>query len=110
MKEMHFEIFEKRDYDLLERDIPDNPCNRCSIMERATCCGCKEYREYDRLMKLYKDSNLFGFAEEIHDMEKQIKEIKLSVNACMQIYNRLPKDVKENVDKVKRIKAFLDRI
>ena len=52
MKRTENILIEDSDYELLQKVLPDNPCDRCSL--GMACCGCPEGRDYSEKVKPYK--------------------------------------------------------
>lgn len=68
-------VFDDEDRRLLSIDIPDNPCENCSLMKIGGCCGCPDNIEYTKIILPYKERNIFELALKIKRMNKLQKEI-----------------------------------
>lgn len=87
-------IFTNEDFELLSKVLPDNPCCKCNENIRGYCYGCQQSVDYDKLVKPYKDNNIYEIAldiKEFYNLDKSIKEIR---SKQKDILDNLPKDVK----------------
>ena len=66
--------FDNEDLKLLKETLPDNPCEKCSPSERMVCCGCPDRREYDKVIEVYKDHNIYEIACAIHKVDALVDE------------------------------------
>ena len=66
--------FDNEDLKLLKETLPGNPCEKCSPSERMVCCGCPDRREYDKVIEVYKDHNIYEIACAIHTVDALVDE------------------------------------
>lgn len=66
--------FDNEDLKLLKETLPGNPCEKCSPNERMVCCGCPDRREYDKVIKVYKDHNIYEIACAINKVDALVDE------------------------------------
>jgi len=82
MKEItKFEI-EDSDYELVNRAVPENPCNKCN--NRYGCCGCEKVREREEIIKPLKEAGVFEVqqkAQEVKKLKVQLKTIERIIEA-----------------------------
>lgn len=101
MKEEKRYIFTEEDYKLLKKPIPLSPCRNClkNSMGLNSCCGCAEYKKYEREIKPYEDNNLVNIAVKIRRYYSILREIdELNIEIC-QLLGELPYEVIDNVIK-----------
>lgn len=67
-------IFDDEDRRLLSIEIPDDPCDNCSLKNNG-CCGCPDGTKYVETTKPYKERNIYDLALKIKRMHKLQKEI-----------------------------------
>lgn len=76
-------VFDDEDRRLLSVDIPDNPCENCSLMKIGGCCGCPDNIEYTKAILPYKERNIFELALKIkrmHNLQKDIVNIQKEID------------------------------
>lgn len=87
-------IFTNEDLELLKKELPNNPCTKCDAHIRGYCCGCQQRIDYDKMVKIYRDNNIYDIALEI----KKINELEKSINKMRKnqedILSNLPKEIK----------------
>lgn len=66
--------FDNEDLKLLKEMLPGNPCDKCGPNERMACCGCPDRREYDKVIGVYKDRNIYEIACAIHKVDALVDE------------------------------------
>lgn len=90
-------IFTDDDFKLLSRVLPNNPCTKCDARIRGYCCGCQQGADYDKIVKPYKDNNIYEIAlsiKEYYDLNKSIEEMR---ERQANILKDIPQEVKYNV-------------
>ena len=80
--------FSDNDVKLLQKILPDNPCNGCS--DKHCCCGCPSQSKYIATITQYKDAGLYNIACDIKEYhrinlkiecyQKEISELKSKLN------------------------------
>lgn len=88
--------FEKGDLDLLKRPLPQNPCSNCQSRLDGSCCGCPESREYEALVKPYRDAGVYDLASKM----KQIKALIIESNRIAGLYTALTKDLPDEIREI----------
>lgn len=114
MKRITNVLIEDSDYELLEKVLPDNPCDGCGA--GVGCCGCPSGKDYGEKVKLYKDAGIYEVAmavKRINTAENKMtvlqKEIKKECGYLREQgfdLNRLFGNKKVHSCSVKKLKAF----
>ena len=83
MKIVEQYVFDDEDRRLLSIDIPDNPCENCSLKKIGGCCGCTDNIEYTKAILPYKERNIFELAlkfKRMHKLQKDIVDIQKEID------------------------------
>lgn len=83
MKRTENILIEDSDYELLQKVLPDNPCDSCGM--GAACCGCPKGRNYSEKIKPYKDSGIYEAA-------LAVKHINTAGNKMAGLQNEIKKE------------------
>ena len=76
-------IFDNEDRRLLSIEIPDNPCDKCSLMKIGGCCGCSDKCEYNETIKSYKERNIYDLAlkfKRMHKLQKEVSDMQKEID------------------------------
>ena len=94
---------EEGELELLQKELPDNPCEQCVDHE---CYHCDGENEYEACVKIYKERNLYELAREIkkvYEYDRKLKEIKKEQMAVVQSINeQIGVPIIRRVDKKER--------
>ncbi len=85
-----------KDKDLLSRELPDNPCSACGPSISMGCMGCANRREYDSLVKKYRDSNIYEIVLLIKEHNTLIRRITDDQSRLKQIEAQIPDFVRKS--------------
>ena len=75
---------------LLQKSIPENPCDSCSVSGTGACCGCPEARKYEEAIKPYLDSNIYDIAQDIARMNKLETQARALIDEYQRLNQNLP--------------------
>lgn len=83
-------VFDDEDRRLLSIELPDNPCNNCSVDNVGECFGCPDDFKYNEAIRIYKERNIYDLAlkfkkikklqREIDKIQKEIEKIKKEID------------------------------
>lgn len=76
-------LIEDSDYELLQKVLPDSPCDSCGA--GMACYGCPEGRNYSEKVKPYKDSGVYEAA-------LAVKRINIAGNKMADLQNEIKKE------------------
>lgn len=94
-------IFTDDDFKLLSRVLPNNPCTKCDARIRGYCCGCQQGTDYNKVVKPYKDNNVYEIALQIKEYYDLQKAINNFIDKQDDILDSLPKEVRVKIFKKK---------
>ena len=75
---------------LLQKSIPENPCDSCPVPGTGACCGCPEARKYEEAIKPYRDSNIYDIAQDIARMNKLETQARALIDEYQRLNQNLP--------------------
>lgn len=81
-------VFDDEDRRLLSIELPDNPCDKCSV---PGCCGCSDERGYSAIIKPYKDRNIYDLALKF----KRMKLIDREIERLKEELEKVKKEIKD---------------
>lgn len=70
--------FTSKDYELLHKILPDDPCIPC--IDSGSCCGCLENDNYRMATKLYRDNGIYELAFELKSTHDSLENILNCLN------------------------------
>ncbi len=88
--------YSDQDKELLRKELPDNPCNKCSYVERISCTGCYLKSDYDSAVAPYKDAGIYDEALKVKEKTKLKREIKKMHEMVRCIDQYLPDFLQES--------------
>lgn len=92
-------IFTEEDFKLLSNVLPNDPCKKCDARIRGYCCGCQQGTDYNKVVKPYKENNIYEIALEIKEYYDLQKIINHSRDKQMDILDNLPDEVHQRIFK-----------
>lgn len=93
MEIIHDIKFTKEDFELLKKELPNDPCKKCDARIRGYCCGCPQGTDYDKYIKPYKDNNVLEIALDIKQYKDTLREIKKHELELSRVKDKLPLEV-----------------
>lgn len=84
-------IFTDEDFELLKKELPNNPCIKCRDV--SYCCGCPNGHIYNKIIKPYKDSNILDMALKIKGYKDTLKLINELQDKLDDIRGEIPSEV-----------------
>jgi len=90
-------IFSEEDKKLLSEPLPESPCKSKCGGHDPSCCGCNEYSEYSKQIKVYEDAGILEFARTIETIKNNVKKVKSINESINKDLDSLPSEVIEIV-------------
>lgn len=90
-------IFTDEDFELLKKELPNNPCIKCDTRIKGYCCGCPQGRDYDISIEPYKNNDILDIALYIKRYKDTLREIKKHEWELTKIRENLPLEI---IDKI----------
>ena len=81
-------VFDDEDRRLLSIELPDNPCDKCSV---PGCGGCSDECGYSAIIKPYKDRNIYDLALKF----KRMKLIDREIERLKEELEKVKKEIKD---------------
>lgn len=84
-------IFTDEDFELLNKELPNNPC--CKCRDSMSCCGCQAERMYKKAIKPYEDNNILEIALKIKRYKDAVKLINELQDKLVDIRSEIPSEL-----------------
>lgn len=86
-------IFTSEDFELLKRELPNNPCTKCDARIRGYCCGCSRGTSYSEYIKPYKDNNILDVALKVKQYKDTLKLIDEYRHELTELQSEIPGEI-----------------
>lgn len=93
MKIVNDVIFTDKDFELLKKELPNNPCKICYFSTNGGCCGCHDGTAYENIVKPYKENNILDVALKIKEYNDTLKLINKYEDKLSDIMREIPLEV-----------------
>lgn len=87
------------DWDRVLLDVGTPPCDKCSYIDRISCCGCRDQLEYEKKFKYAKSVNKDDVSQAYiqvlsiaRNFDKQVQELKDWIRVISDL-NHVPYNV-----------------
>lgn len=87
--------------ELLKKELPDNPCFKCS--QRCACCGCPDGKKYRQAVQPYRDRGIYELALKLKRQKKIQREIMVLKNESKNITDEIMTTYSEHATKLERL-------
>lgn len=84
-------IFTDEDFELLKKELPNNPC--CKCRDSLACCGCSSGDIYNKAIMPYKDNNILEIALKIKEYKQALKSINEQQGKLDVIRGEIPSEL-----------------
>lgn len=91
MKIVEQYVFDDEDRRLLSIELPDNPCNNCSVGNVGECFGCPDDFKYNEAIRIYKGRNIYDLALKF----KRIKRLKREIDKLQNEIEKIEKEIND---------------
>lgn len=83
--------FTNKEIELLKKELPDNPCDKCT--EKYSCCGCPKSKEYNIKISPYINNNIYEIALRIKKYKKILEKFYDIKEECKKEFEKMPKEI-----------------